>query len=225
MHRVGLGFLILLLICGLLYAEVDNRFVVAAHYGFLVPSLSRIQESDFLDDWRYDVGWGLDLTFYPIDRVSVVAVYDVYPIRYHGLLDRSDVRQIETSGQYGFLHHMSGQLLYHYLEFNSSTLFLGGSYDYFSADQTVEGVYLEEDEEVSYTNTAKIDEPAFGLPVGLASSIGSKLGFSLLVKPIFYYWSDKPPEVGSLGEITVPTWLEKFQFITITATISFGFRF
>ncbi len=70
MHRVGLGFLILLLICGLLHAEVDNRFVVAAHYGFLVPSLNRFHESDFLDDWRYDVGWGLDVTFNPIDRLA-----------------------------------------------------------------------------------------------------------------------------------------------------------
>ncbi len=211
MHRVGLGFLLLLVTCGLLHAEVDNRFVVAAHYGFLVPSLNRIEESDYLNDWRYDVGWGLDVTFYPIERVSVVAVYDIYPIRYHGLLDRTDVRQIETSGQYGFLHHMSGQVLYHYIKFDkgNSSLFVGGSFDYFSADQTVEGVYLEEEEEFSYTNTAKIDESTFGLPVGLASSIGSRLGFSLLIKPIFYYWSDEA----------------KVQFITSAATISFGFRF
>ncbi len=209
MHRVGLGFLILLVTCGLLHAEVDNRFVVAAHYGFLVPSLNRIEESDYLNDWRYDVGWGLDVTFYPIEKVSVMAVYDLYPIRYHGLLDRTDVRQTETSGQYGFLHHMSGQLLYHYLEFNSSTLFLGGSIDYFSADQTVEGVYLEDGDEISYTNTAKIDVSTFGLPVGLASSIGSKLGFSFVIKPLFFYWSDET----------------KVQFITTAATISFGFRF
>ncbi len=104
---------------------------------------------------------------------------------------------------------MSGQLLYHYLEFNSSTLFLGGSIDYFSADQTVEGVYLEDGDEISYTNTAKIDVSTFGLPVGLASSIGSKLGFSFVIKPLFFYWSDET----------------KVQFITTAATISFGFRF
>ncbi len=211
MHRVGLGFLILLVTCGLLHAEFDKRFVVAAHYGFLVPSLNRIEDSDFLDDWRYDVGWGLDLTFYPIERVSLMAVYDIYPLRYHGFLDRTDVRQTETSGRYGFLHHMSGQALYHYLRFDkgNSSLFLGGSFDYFSADQTVEGVYLEEEEEFSYTNTAKIDESTFGLPAGLSSRLGSRVGFSLLVKPIFYYWSDE----------------SKVQFITTAATISFGIRF
>lgn len=209
MHRVGLGILLLLVTCGLLQAEVDNRFVVAAHYGFLVPSLNRIEESDFLDDWSYDVGWGLDFSFYPIEKVSIMAGYDIFPMRYHGLLDRTDVRQLETSGKYGFLHHMSGQVLYHYITFNSSTLFAGGSFDYFSADQTVEGVYLDEGEEFSYTNTAKIDKSTFGLPVGLSSKLGSKLGFSFLIKPLFYYWSDE----------------SKLQFITTTANISFGFRF
>lgn len=209
MHRVGLGILLFLLSCNLLQADEGRRLLVGVHSGLLVPSLNRIEESEALSDWRYDIGWGISLNANVAKGFSVCAMYDLYPIRYHGLADRSDVRSRDISGRYGFIHHMAGELLYNFLSFNNSRVFVGGSYDYFYADQTAEGSYIENDVEVTYEATARVDKGAFGLPLGITSYINDRLGFSFRVKPIFYWWNDE----------------STLQFITAMTSISFGYAF
>jgi len=211
MHRVGLGILILVLSCGLLQAESGKRFVVGGHIGMLAPSLNRIEDTQALDDWRYDLGAGVNLNFSAIKRINITAIYDIYPLRYHGVIDRTDIKQVSTSGRLGLLHHASGEILYNYIDFDSSRsqVFVGGSVDYFHADQTITGTYVENNEEVAFSNTASINKFAFGIPMGLHSNIGSKLNISIQIKPIFYYWNDE----------------SKLQFITMMATVYLGYAF
>jgi hypothetical protein len=211
MHRVGLGIFVLLLSCGLLQAESGKRFVVGCHAGMVVPSLDRIEDLASLDDWRYDLGWGVDVNFSAIERINITALYDIYPIRYSGLLDRTDIKDASSSGRIGLLHHASGEILYNYFVFDSSRsqVFVGGSVDYFHADHTVTGTYMENNTEVSFSNTASINKFAFGVPVGLHSMVGSKLNFSFQIKPILYYWNDR----------------NQLQFITTMATIYLGYAF
>jgi len=211
MHRVGLGIFIVMLTCGLLQAESGKRFIVGGHFGMLAPSLNRIEDSEVLNDWRYDLGWGVDVNFSAVKRVNLTVLYDMYPLRYGGLIDRTDIRETSISGRIGFLHHVSGEILYNYIDFDSSRsqVFVGGSVDYFHADQTVNGTYIENNEEVTFSNTASIDKITFGIPTGLHSAVGSKLNFSFQIKPIFYYWSDQ----------------NQFQFITMMATMYLGYAF
>jgi hypothetical protein len=211
MRRIALGIFFLVLSCGLLQAEADKRMLVGAHMGLVVPSLSRIEENEELDDWRYDIGWGIDFHVNVIGGIVVAAQYDMFPIRYHGLADRSDVKGGELSGQYGLLHHITGEALYNFVQFDHSFVFIGGSFDYLYADQTVNGSYLEgeAEEEVFYTDTFTLDKATFGIPAGLTSYWENGLGFTFRVKPVFYYWSDE----------------SLLQFVSVIGTITFGYAF
>jgi hypothetical protein len=191
MRRMGMGIFLLLLFCGFLQAEAGQRILVGAHSGILVPSLNRIEDSDVLSNWSYDVGWGLDLSYDVTQTVRVSAFYDIFPIRYQGLADRSDVRHLGISGRTGLLQHFSGDLQYDFLRFDSSAVFLGGSYDYFLVDQTVNGSYSEGGEVTSYSETAKLDKGTIGGQIGIASKVASHLSFSFRIKPIFYWWNSE----------------------------------
>jgi hypothetical protein len=211
MHRLGLGIFILTLGCGLTQAQAEKPIMVGAHTGLLVPSLSRIQDSDALSDWKYDLGWGLDVSLEAIKQFSISAQYDLFPIRYHGQADRTDVRQGSISGRYGLLQHASGEVLYSYAALDSAKTFLfaGGSVDYFYVKQTVNGSYVTDNEETLYTNTASIDKVAFGIPAGIHSYVNPKLKFSFQLKPIFYYWNNE----------------SKMQFVTLIASLYLGYSF
>jgi hypothetical protein len=191
MRRSGMGIFLLLLFCGFLQAEAGQGFLIGAHSSILVPSLGRIEDSDVLSNWSYDVGWGLDLSYDVTDMMRVSAFYDFFPTRYHGLADRTDVKHLGISGRTGLLHHFSGDLQYDLVRFDSSAVFLGGSYDYFFIDQTVNGSYSENGEITSYSETAKLDKGTIGAQVGVASQLSSHLSFSFRIKPIFYYWNSK----------------------------------
>ena len=209
MRRIGMGIFLLLLFCGFLQAEAGQKLLLGAHTGILVPSLGRIEDSDVLSNWQYDVGWGLDLSYDVTRRARISAFYDIFPIRYHGLADRSDVRHLGISGRTGLLQHFSGDLQYDMIRFDSSAVFLGGSYDYFLLDQTVNGSYSESGDVISYSETAKIDKGTFGAQIGIASKVASHLSFSFRIKPIFYYWNNE----------------SRIQFITAMMFLSIEYGF
>jgi hypothetical protein len=73
MRRIGMGIFLLLLFCGFSQAEAGQRILVGAHTGILIPSLGRIEDSDVLSNWRYDVGWGLDASYDVTQTVRVSA--------------------------------------------------------------------------------------------------------------------------------------------------------
>jgi hypothetical protein len=221
MRQVGLGIFLLLLSFGLVLAEEGvqveeegqnvgiSRVLVGVHSGLLVPSLNRIEDSNILDNWGYDLGFGLDVTYNVSEPLSIAVQYDFFPIRYHGLSDRSDVRRVEISGRYGLMHHFAGEVMYNAIHFDHSFIYVGGSYDYYYADQTVNGIFREDNEEISYTETARIDKGTIGIPMGVTNYMGSRVGFSIKVKPIFYWWNNE----------------NRLQFVTTIVTVSFGIAF
>jgi len=209
MRRIGLGILLLVMTCGILQAADSQRALAGFHMGILVPSLNRIQDSEALSNWRYDVGWGLDVGYDVSPYLALAVFYDIYPMRYHGLADRSDVRMGAITGRVGIIQHFGGEARYNFVQFDSNAVFVGASYDYFLADQTVSGSYIEDAEQVQFSETATLDKGTIGALIGISSQLSTHLNLVFRVKPIFYWWNDQ----------------QEIQFITTAASLSVGYRF
>jgi len=209
MRRIGLGIFLFAMTCGLLQAAEGQRASAGLHMGILVPSLNRLQDSDVLSNWRYDVGWGLDLNYDVSRDLSLAVFYDLYPMRYHGLADRSDVRLGAITGRVGIIQHFGGEVHYNFVHFDSNAVFTGASYDYFLADQTVSGSYFEGAEQIQFSETAKLDKGTIGVLIGISSQLSSHVSLVFRLKPIFYWWNDR----------------SQIQFITAAANLSIGYMF